>query len=58
MKCSSEVADLLGKLTTVSGTKAASHSHLPTGGVTSQLLAFYCYERMFHTLARVAAAAG
>lgn len=55
MQCSQEVAELLCGLTTIPATSASTHLHLPTGGVTSQILGYYSYEAMFKALAALAA---
>ncbi len=54
MQCSSEVAELLCDLTTIPPTSVSDHDHLPTGGVTSQILAYYGYQEMFEALANLA----
>ncbi len=54
MQCSSEVAELLGDLTTIPPTSVSDHDHLPTGGVTSQILAYYGYQEMFEALSSLA----
>ena len=54
MQCSREVAKMVCGLTTIPATSASSHLHLPTGGVTSQILAYYSYQDMFDALAALA----
>ena len=54
MQCSRQVAKLVCGLTTIPATSASPHLHLPTGGVTSQILAYYSYQAMFEALAALA----
>ena len=54
LHCSPEVASILWKLCTIKSTKNAEHSHLPTGGVTSPILAYFCYHSLFEELATLA----
>jgi RNA-directed DNA polymerase len=54
LHCSSEVASILWKLCTIKNTPNSQHSHLPTGGVTSPILAFFCYRALFEELAGLA----
>lgn len=54
LHCSSEVASILWKLCTIKSTKNSEHSHLPTGGVTSPILAYFCYHSLFEELAALA----
>ena len=54
MQCSSEVSRFLCSLTTIPATKASNHLHLPTGGATSQALAYCCYKEMFDALYQLA----
>lgn len=46
-QCSPCVATYLRKLCSISGTINANRAHLPTGGVTSPILAYFCYRQMF-----------
>lgn len=55
LHCSSEVASILWKLCTIKNTQNSEHSHLPTGGVTSPILAYFCYHSLFEELAALAA---
>lgn len=55
LHCSSEVASILWKLCTIKNTQNSQHSHLPTGGVTSPILAYFCYHSLFEELAALAA---
>ena len=52
--CSPDVAGLLCDLTTLASAAAPDRCHLPTGGVTSQILAYYAYRDMFSELADLA----
>ncbi len=54
-QCDSRAADMLAKLCTIGKTRNSSWRHLPTGGVTSPILAYFAYQHMFgeiETLAR------
>jgi RNA-directed DNA polymerase len=51
---SHSVAVILRKLCTITGTQGASHCHLPTGGVTSPILSYFCYREMFESLSQLA----
>ena len=53
--CSAKVTSILWKLCTIKNTKNSKHSHLPTGGVTSPILAYFCYHSLFEELAALAA---
>ena len=55
LHCSSEVASILWKLCTIKDTKNSDRSHLPTGGVTSPILAYFCYHSLFEEMAALAA---
>jgi len=55
MRCADDVAGILTDLTTISATTASDHTHLPTGGVTSPILAYYAYRSMFDELMHLAA---
>ena len=55
LHCSSEVASILWKLCTIKNTKNSDRCHLPTGGVTSPILAYFCYHSLFEELADLAA---
>jgi RNA-directed DNA polymerase len=50
MKCAPDVAGILCDLTTIAGTTGAVQSHLPTGAVTSPILAYYSYMALFDEL--------
>ncbi len=54
LHCSPEVASILWKLCTIKKTQNSDHSHLPTGGVTSPILAYFCYRALFEELAALA----
>lgn len=54
MLCTDDVAGILTDLTTISVTTASDHAHLPTGGVTSPILAYYAYRSMFDELLQLA----
>ena len=58
MQCSEKVADLLCSLTTIPATPVSDHLHLPTGGATSQILAYYSYEAMYGALSALADKSG
>lgn len=58
MRCSPDVAGLLCDLTVLSAALTPDRCHLPTGGVTSQILAYYAYHDMFSELADLAAQTG
>ncbi len=55
LQCSKQVAKLLCNITTISAIPFAERAHLPTGGVTSQILAYYSYQGMFEALSVLAA---
>jgi RNA-directed DNA polymerase len=57
-ECSSDVATILMKLCTIRGTIVAQRPHLPTGGVTSPILAYLCYWRLFEELNALALTCG
>jgi RNA-directed DNA polymerase len=57
-QCSEDVAAILFKLCTIKGTQNRKRAHLPTGGVTSPILAYFCYMNMFEKLAELAAMNG
>jgi len=48
--CSEDVAAILFKLCTIRKTPNADRPHLPTGGVTSPILAYFCYRDLFDEL--------
>jgi hypothetical protein len=53
-QCSERVATMLWKLCTISKLGQDWRTHLPTGGASSPILAYYCYMEMFgglHALA-------
>jgi RNA-directed DNA polymerase len=50
MYCQPDVAAILMKLTAMPATEVFDHPHLPTGGVTSPILAYYAYRQMFEDL--------
>lgn len=52
--CRAEVPSILYTLCTISNTKNAKKSHLPTGGVTSPILAYFCYEDLFKAINNLA----
>lgn len=54
LQCTSDVASILFKLCTIRNTQNSRRSHLPTGGVTSPILAYFCYEEMFEELSCLA----
>jgi hypothetical protein len=52
--CAADVSTILFKLCTIKGTSNSSKAHLPTGGVTSPILAYFCYMDMFEELKKLA----
>ena len=54
MKCAPDVGAILMKLTTMPATEKFDHRHLPTGGVTSPILAYFAYRQMFAELGALA----
>ena len=48
--CGPQVASILTSLSTIGPTSNSSWRHLPTGGVTSPILAFLAYKEMFHRM--------
>ena len=58
MKCAEDVAAILMKLTTMPANEKIPHRHLPTGGVTSPILAYYAYRPMFDEFTALASERG
>ena len=59
MLCADDVAIILAKLCCYRKNLGDPHTgHLPTGGVHSEVLAFYCHRRLFEKLHRRAKARG
>jgi len=54
LRCGLEVSSILFKLCTIRKTSNAQRAHLPTGGVTSPILAYFCYQGLFRELAVLA----
>lgn len=52
--CSRDVAHILWKLCTISNRENPWSTHLPTGGVTSPILAYYSYLNLFESLEAIA----
>jgi hypothetical protein len=57
-QCPRDVAAIMIKLCTVVGTDVEKRPHLPTGGVSSPILSYLCYHRMFEQLRQLAAEEG
>jgi hypothetical protein len=58
MRCSSEISRIFFELITVPATTASDHPHLPTGGVTSPIFAYFAYQSMFLQLLDLANSRG
>ena len=52
--CSRDVAHILWKLCTITDRESEWKTHLPTGGVTSPILAYYSYLELFESLQEIA----
>jgi RNA-directed DNA polymerase len=58
LRCAPHVAKMLTILCTIGPSNNSRRRHLPTGGVTSPILAFFAYQDMFEELSELAAQNG
>lgn len=54
LSCSKDIADILWKICTIPDRSKPWMSHLPTGGVTSPIMAYFAYMDMFDELESLA----